>query len=60
MSTLPDYTNYSLVESEMITKRLDTLLYNRTKVIPWLVQKWPEIQPYLLTENRYVMEEAPR
>ena len=36
MSTLPDYTNYQLVESEMITKRLDTLLYNITKCIPVL------------------------
>ena len=43
MSTLPDYTNYQLVESEMITKRLDTSLYNITKGIAWLVRKWPEI-----------------
>ena len=59
MSTLPDYTNYQLEESEMITKRLDTPLYNITKGIPWLAPKWPEIQPYLLTGNFYLMGEAP-
>ena len=59
MSTLPDYTNYQLEESEMITKRLDTPLYNITKGIPWLAQNWPEIQPYLLTGNHYQMGEAP-
>ena len=59
MSTFPDYTNYQLVESEMITKRLDTPLYNITKGIPWLAQKWPEIQQYLLTGNLYLMAEAP-
>ena len=59
MSTLPDYTNYQLEESEMITKRLDTPLYNITKGIPWLAQKWPEIQQYLLTGNLYLMGEAP-
>ena len=59
MSTLPDYTNYQLVESEMITQRLDTQLYNINKGIPWLAQKWPEIQQYLLTGHLYLMEEAP-
>ena len=47
MSTLPDYTNYQLEESEMITKILDTPLYNIPKGIPWLAQKWPKIQQYL-------------
>ena len=59
MSTLPEYTNYQLEESEMITKRLDTRLYNITKGIPGLAQKWPEIQQYLLTGNLYLMAEAP-
>ena len=59
MSILPDYTNYQLEESEMITKRLDTPLYNITKGIPWLAQKWPEIQQYLLTGNLYLIGEAP-
>ena len=55
MSILPDYTNYEYVESEMITQRLDTPLYNITKGIPWLTQKWPEIQQYLLTGNLYLI-----
>ena len=59
MSTLPDYTNNQLVESEIITTRLDTPLYNITKGIPWLAHKWPEIQQDLLTENLYLMGEAP-
>ena len=59
MSTLPDQTNYQLVESEMIRKRLDTPLYNITKGIPWLAQKWPEIPQYLMTANLYLMGEAP-
>ena len=59
MSTLPDHTNYQLVESEMITKSLDTPLYNITKGIPWLAQKWPEIQLYLLTGNHNLMGRAP-
>ena len=58
MSTLPDYTDYQLKESEMITKRLDPHLYNITKRIAWLAQKWPEIQQYLLTGNLYLMGEA--
>ena len=58
MSTLPDYTNYQLVESEMITKRLDTLLYNIPKCIPWLAHKWPEILQYLLTGNLYLIGAA--
>ena len=44
MSTLLDYRDYQLKQSEIITKRLDPPLYNITKCIPWLVQKWPEIQ----------------
>ena len=43
----------------MITKRLDPPLYNITKGITCLVQKWPEIQQYLLTGNLYLMGEAP-
>ena len=58
MSTLPDDTNYQLVQSEMITTRLDTPLFNITKGIPCLVQKWPEMQPYLLSGNLYLMGEA--
>ena len=59
MSTLPDYTDYQLEESEMITKRLYTPLYHITQGIPWLVQKWPEIQQYLLPGNLCLMGEAP-
>ena len=59
MATLHDYTNYQLVESGMITNRLNTPLYNNTKGIPWLAQKWPEIQQDLLTGNLYLMGEAP-
>ena len=58
MSTLPDYTTYQLVESEMITKRLDIPLYNITKGITSLAPKSPEIQLYLLTRNLYPMGEA--
>ena len=58
MSTLPDYANNQLEESEMITKSLHTPLYNITKGIPWLAQKWPEIKYYLLTGNLYLMREA--
>ena len=58
MSTLADYANNQLEESEMITKRLDTPLYNSTKGIPWLAQKWPELQQYLWTGNLYLMGEA--
>ena len=43
MSILSDYTDYQLQESEMITKRLDTPLYNIIKGIVLLAQKWPEI-----------------
>ena len=59
MSTFPDCTDYQFYESEMITKRLDTPLYNITKGILWPVQTWPEIQQYLLTGNLYLMREAP-
>ena len=59
MSTLPDYTEYQLEESAMISKRLDIPLCNITKRIPWLAQKWPEIQPHLRTGNIYLMGEAP-
>ena len=43
----------------MITKRLDPSLYTIIKDIPWLVQRWPEIQLCLLTGNLYLMGEAP-
>ena len=59
MSTLADYTDYQLKEPGMITKRLDPPLYNITKGIPWLVQRWPELQEHLLTGNLYVIGEAP-
>ena len=59
MSTLPNYINYQLVESEMLTKRLDTPLYNITKGIACLAQTWPDIPHYLLTRNLYLMAEAP-
>ena len=39
MSKLPDYTDYQLKASEMITKRLDTSPYNITKGISWPAQK---------------------
>ena len=59
MSTLPDYTDYQLEAPEMITKRLDTPLDNITKGIPWLTQKWSDIQQYLCTGNLYLMGERP-
>ena len=59
MSTVPDYTDYQLKESEMITKRLDQPRYNIIKGILWLAQTWPEIQQYLLTGNLYLMGKAP-
>ena len=43
----------------MLTKRLDIPLYNITKGITWLAQKWRGIQQYLLTGNFYLMGEAP-
>ena len=58
MSTLPDYTDYKLAETEMIVRQLDPPLYNITKCIPWIPQTWPEIQQYLLTGNIYLMGEA--
>ena len=59
MSTLPDYTDYQLEETKMILRKLDPPLYNITKGIPWIAQKWLEIQQYLLTENIYLIGEAP-
>ena len=59
ISTLPDDTHYELQESEMMTKRLDTSLYNIIKGIRRLAQKWPEIPEYLWTGNLYLMAEAP-
>ena len=59
MSTLTDYTDYQLNKFEVITKRLDSCLYNIIKGIPWLVQGWPAIQQYLLTGNLCLMGQAP-
>ena len=59
MSTLPDYTKYQLVESDMMTQRLDTPVYDITKGIPWLAQTWPEIHLYLVIRNLYLMAGAP-
>ena len=59
MSTLPYYTDYQLEETGMILRNLDPPLYNITKGIPKIGQKWPEIQQYLLTGNIYLMCEAP-
>ena len=59
MSTVPAYTNYQLQESEMITKRVDTSLYNITNGISWLAQKWAGNQQYLLTGDLHLIGEAP-
>ena len=59
MSTLPDYTDYQLKQSDIITKRLHTPLYNINKCIQWLAQKWPGIQLYLRTGNIYVLGKVP-
>ena len=59
MLTLPDYTDYKLEESEMMLRKLDSPFYDITKAIPWIAQKWPEIQQYLQTANIYLMGEAP-
>ena len=59
MSTLADYTDYALKESEIITNGLYPPLDDITNCIPWLVQEWPEMQPYLLTGNIQLMDKAP-
>ena len=59
MSRLPDYTEYQLKESAMIVRKLEPPVYNRMKDIPWIAQKWADMQQYLLTGNIYLMEEAP-
>ena len=59
MSTLQDYTDYQLEESEMILRKLDPPLYNITKDTPWIAQRWLQIQHYLLTGTIYAMGEAP-
>ena len=59
MSTLTDYTEYQLKESEMIVRKLDPPMYNIMKGMRWIAQKWPEIQQYLRTGNIYLMGEAP-
>ena len=43
----------------MIQRQLDLPLYNINKGIPWIAQKWPESQQYLLTGNIYLMGEVP-
>ena len=43
----------------MIIRKLDPLIYNCMRGIPWIALKWPEIQQYLLTGNIYLMGEAP-
>lgn len=58
MSRLQDYTAYQLEESEMITRKLNPPLYNITKGMPWIAQRWPEIDQYLLTGNNYLMSVA--
>ena len=55
MSTLPDYTEYQLKESEMVIRQLYPPVYNPSKGIRWIPQKLPEIQRYLLTGNIYLM-----
>ena len=39
MSTLPDYPEYQLNESEMIVRKLDPPVYNIMKGIPGIAQK---------------------
>ena len=39
ISTLSDYTDYQLEKTEIILRKLDSSLYNITKVIPWIAQK---------------------
>ena len=58
MSTLPDHTDNQLAERERILRTLDLPLYNITKGIPWIAQKWRDIQQYLLTGNIDLMGEA--
>ena len=53
MSTLQDYTDYQLEESEMILRKRDPPLYNITKDTPWIAQRWLQIQHYLLTGTIY-------
>ena len=43
----------------MILRKLDPPVYNILKGIPWIAQKWPEIQQYLFTGNIYLLGEAP-
>ena len=43
MSTRSDYTEYQVKESEMIIRKLEPLVYNPIKGIPWIVLTWPEI-----------------
>ena len=59
MSTLLDYADYELEETEIIQRKLDPPVCNIPRGIPWIAQKWPEIQLYLLTGNIYLMGEAP-
>lgn len=59
MLRLPGYREYQLEELQMILRKLDIYLYNINEVILWLAQRWPEIQPYLLTGNIYLMGQEP-
>ena len=43
MSTRSDYTEYQVKESEIIIRKLELLVYNPIKGIPWIVLTWPEI-----------------
>ena len=55
MSTMPDYINYQLDENEIIVRKRVKPVYNITKGIPWITQKWSEMQPYLLIGKTYLM-----
>lgn len=59
MSTLADYREYQLKDSEMTVRKSVPPLYYITKGIPGIAQKWPEILQYLLTGNIDQMSEAP-
>ena len=59
MSTLPDYTEYPLKESDVIIQKLEPAVYNLIKGMPEILQKCTEIQQYLLTGNMNLMGEGP-
>ena len=58
MSTLLEYIDYQLKDTEMILNQLNTSLYNMTNGILCIVQKWLEIPLHLLTENTNLMGEV--